>query len=45
MTQAQQLGAKINDDVDVAAFQNAVKPVLAKNKGTFGDLLKYLPVS
>ncbi|MFI5915925.1 TRAP transporter substrate-binding protein [Dactylosporangium sp. NPDC051541] len=38
-------GAKINDDVDVAAFQQAVKPVLEKNRATFGDLVKYLPVA
>jgi tripartite ATP-independent transporter DctP family solute receptor len=43
--QATDKGAKINDDVDVAAFQQAVKPVLDKNKSTFGDLIKLLPVS
>ncbi len=43
--QATDKGAKINDDVDVSACQQAVKPVLEKNKGTFGDLLKLLPVS
>jgi TRAP-type C4-dicarboxylate transport system substrate-binding protein len=37
-------GAKFNDDVDVAAFQQAVKPVLTKNRDTFGDLLELLPV-
>ena len=43
--QAADKGAKLNDDVDVAAFQQAVRPVLDKNRSTFGDLLKYLPVS
>jgi tripartite ATP-independent transporter DctP family solute receptor len=43
--QAADKGAKLNDDVDMAAFQQAVKPVLDKNKSAFGDLLKYLPVS
>jgi TRAP-type C4-dicarboxylate transport system substrate-binding protein len=42
--QAQDKGAKINDDVDVQAFQAAVKPVLEKNRSTFGDLVKLLPV-
>ena len=37
-------GAKFNEDVDVAAFKNAVKPVLTKNRATFGDLLDLLPV-
>jgi tripartite ATP-independent transporter DctP family solute receptor len=41
--QATDKGAKINDDVDAAAFQQAVKPVLEKNRSTFGDLVKYLP--
>ncbi|WP_330186277.1 hypothetical protein KZZ52_02180 [Dactylosporangium sp. AC04546] len=41
--QATDKGAKINDDVDVAAFQQAVKPVLDKNRATFGDLVKFLP--
>jgi tripartite ATP-independent transporter DctP family solute receptor len=45
VTEAGADGAKINDDVDVAAFQQAVKPVLTKNKDTFGDLLDLLPVS
>lgn len=43
--QAAEKGAKLNDDVDIAAFQQAVKPVLEKNKAAFGDLLKYLPVA
>jgi tripartite ATP-independent transporter DctP family solute receptor len=38
-------GAKINDDVDIAAFKEAVKPVLAKNRASFGDLINLLPVS
>jgi tripartite ATP-independent transporter DctP family solute receptor len=38
-------GAKINDDVDVAAFQQAVKPVLTKNRASFGNLADLLPVS
>jgi TRAP-type C4-dicarboxylate transport system substrate-binding protein len=42
---AQEAGAKINDDVDVQAFQQAVKPVLSKNKSTFGELAQLLPVS
>jgi tripartite ATP-independent transporter DctP family solute receptor len=42
--QAGDKGAKINDDVDVKAFQAAVKPVLEKNRSTFGDLVKLLPV-
>jgi tripartite ATP-independent transporter DctP family solute receptor len=43
--QAADKGAKINDDVDVAAFQRAVRPVLDKHRDTFGDLVKLLPVS
>ncbi|GAA0942655.1 TRAP transporter substrate-binding protein [Virgisporangium aurantiacum] len=43
--QATDKGAKINDDIDVAAFQKAVKPVLEKHRATFGDLVKLLPVS
>jgi tripartite ATP-independent transporter DctP family solute receptor len=43
--QAADKGAKINDDVDAAAFQQAVKPVLEKNRATFGDLVKFLPVA
>ena len=43
--QATDKGAKINDDVDVAAFQKAVKPVLEKHRATFGDLVKLLPVA
>jgi tripartite ATP-independent transporter DctP family solute receptor len=43
--QATDKGAKINDDVDVAAFQQAVKPVLEKHRSTFGDLVKLLPVN
>ncbi|WP_327010345.1 TRAP transporter substrate-binding protein [Dactylosporangium sp. NBC_01737] len=43
--QAGDKGAKINDDVDTAAFVQAVKPVLDKNRATFGDLMKLLPVS
>jgi tripartite ATP-independent transporter DctP family solute receptor len=44
VTEAGKNGAKINDDVDVAAFQQAVKPVLTKNRASFGDLLDLLPV-
>jgi tripartite ATP-independent transporter DctP family solute receptor len=44
VAEAGQDGAKINDDVDVAAFQQAVKPVLTKNRASFGDLLDLLPV-
>ena len=33
------------DDVDVAAFQQAIKPVFTKHKDTFGDLMKLLPIS
>jgi tripartite ATP-independent transporter DctP family solute receptor len=36
-------GAKLNDDVDAAAFHAAVKPVLEKHRGDFADLLKLLP--
>lgn len=43
--QAGDKGSKINDDVDTAAFVQAVKPVLDKNRATFGDLMKLLPVS
>ena len=43
--QAGDKGAKINDDADTAAFVQAVKPVLDKNRATFGDLMKLLPVS
>jgi TRAP-type transport system periplasmic protein len=43
--QAGDKGAKINDDVDLAAFQQAAKPILDKNRATFGELAKLLPVS
>lgn len=36
-------GATLNDDVDIAAFQAAVKPVLDKHRSDFADLLKLLP--
>ena len=45
LIQAKGKGSQVNDDVDVAAFQQAVKPVLDKNRATFGDLVKLLPVS
>jgi tripartite ATP-independent transporter DctP family solute receptor len=38
-------GAKLNDDVDVAAFQAAVKPVLERHRADFPDLLKLVPVN
>lgn len=38
-------GTKSNDDVDVASFQAALKPVFDKYKGTFGDLMSLLPVA
>lgn len=44
VTQAKAKGSLLNDDVDVAAFRQAVKPVLDKNRATFGDLVKLLPV-
>jgi TRAP-type transport system periplasmic protein len=44
-TQAESKGAKLNDDVDFAAFQKATKSVLDKNRSDFADLLQYLPVS
>src|SRR2546421_2491934 len=43
--QAQDKGSKLNDDVDVAAFQQAVKPVFDKYKATFGDLMNLVPVA
>src|SRR6266542_1843659 len=43
--QAKDKGAQQNDDVDLAAFQQAAKPVFDKNRATFGDLAKLLPVS
>jgi TRAP-type transport system periplasmic protein len=43
--QATSKGAKLNDDVDAAAFQAAVKPVLDKHRSDFADLLKLLPVA
>jgi tripartite ATP-independent transporter DctP family solute receptor len=43
--QAGKAGAQINDDIDVAAFQKAVKPVFDKNRATFGDLANLLPVA
>jgi tripartite ATP-independent transporter DctP family solute receptor len=43
--QAGTKGAHLNDDVDVAAFQQAAKPVFEKNRTTFGDLAKLLPVA
>ena len=43
--QAADAGAKFNDDVDVPAFQAALKPVFDKYRGTFGDLMKLLPAA
>jgi len=43
--QAKTKGAQQNDDVDVAAFQQAAKPVFEKNRATFGELAKLLPVA
>jgi tripartite ATP-independent transporter DctP family solute receptor len=43
--QARERGAQINDDVDAAAFQRAVKPVLDKYRSTFADLATLLPIS
>jgi TRAP-type C4-dicarboxylate transport system substrate-binding protein len=45
LKQATTAGATFNDDVDTAAFQTALKPVFDKYRGTFGDLMKLLPVS
>jgi TRAP-type transport system periplasmic protein len=45
LKQAEGAGAKFNDDVDVAAFQSALKPVFDKYRGTFGDLMKLLPAA
>ncbi|GAA0905334.1 TRAP transporter substrate-binding protein [Virgisporangium ochraceum] len=42
--QAADSGAQINDDIDFAAFQQAVRPVVDKYRGTFGDLLDLLPL-
>jgi TRAP-type transport system periplasmic protein len=36
---------QLNDDVDVPAFQQAIKPLLTQYKGTFGDLMNLLPIS
>jgi TRAP-type transport system periplasmic protein len=41
--QAAEKGATMNDDVDIAAFQAAVQPVLDKHRSDFADLLKLLP--
>jgi tripartite ATP-independent transporter DctP family solute receptor len=38
-------GGKFNDDVDVASFQAALKPVFDKYRGTFGDLMNLLPTA
>jgi tripartite ATP-independent transporter DctP family solute receptor len=38
-------GVKFNDDVDVASFQTALKPLYDKYRGDFGDLMKLLPVA
>jgi tripartite ATP-independent transporter DctP family solute receptor len=43
--QAAEAGAKFNDDVDVAAFQTALKPLFDKYKSTFGDLMNLLPAA
>jgi TRAP-type transport system periplasmic protein len=45
LKQAEGDGAKFNDDVDVPAFQAALKPVFDKYRGTFGDLMKLLPAA
>lgn len=37
--------AHLNDDVDVEAFRQAVKPVFVKHKDSFGDLMKLLPAT
>jgi TRAP-type transport system periplasmic protein len=42
--QAAGRGATINDDIDFPAFQKAVRPVIDKYRGTFGDLLDLLPL-
>jgi tripartite ATP-independent transporter DctP family solute receptor len=43
--QASEAGAKFNDDVDVAAFQTALRPLFDKYKSTFGDLMNLLPAA
>jgi tripartite ATP-independent transporter DctP family solute receptor len=43
--QATDKGTKINDDVDVAAFKKAVRPIVDKNRVVFGDLLDLLPIT
>lgn len=43
--QAEWQGARVNDDVDIAAFQQAVKPVLDRNRADLGDLVRYLPLA
>jgi len=45
LKQAATAGAKFNDDVDVAAFQAALKPVFDKYRGQFGDLMTLLPAA
>ena len=45
LKQAATDGAKFNDDVDVAAFQAALKPVFDKYRGQFGDLMTLLPAA
>jgi tripartite ATP-independent transporter DctP family solute receptor len=45
LAKAQAAGAKVNDDVDVASMQNALKPVFTKYKSSFGDLMSLLPIA
>jgi tripartite ATP-independent transporter DctP family solute receptor len=42
--QAAEKGALINDDIDFAAFQKAVRPIVDKNRAVFGELLDLLPL-
>lgn len=43
--QASAGGVQLNDDVDIASFQTALKPVFDKYRDTFGDLMNLLPIS
>ena len=38
-------GNVLVNDVDAAAFQRAVRPVIDKHRGEFGDLIRLLPVA
>lgn len=41
---AAQRGAQVNDDVDTPAFQQALKSIFSKNRITFGELARFVPL-